>query len=140
MSKWEVWSVDLGNGNAVGVEQGTEKQAKAGADRRNAAAARLGMPGTGFIALPCGLGPDYGDLARLRQVAEDTAREKAAQEKAALAAVREEAAHVYEFTLTVTLRAWNEADARKDLDRVIKVSHRIERVRERVRGLEGGTS
>lgn len=53
---WEVWSVHLGEGRALVVDEGAKMQARESATRRNAAAARH-IPDLVFLALPAGSQP-----------------------------------------------------------------------------------
>jgi hypothetical protein len=64
--KWDVWSLDRENLRGLVVHEGiTEKEATADADKRNATAVRLKMPGTAFVALPQGRRPVESDLPPL---------------------------------------------------------------------------
>lgn len=75
--KWDVWSLDRKTLSGLVVHEGiTESEAAAGAERRNAAAARQGMPSLAFVALPQGQRPVESDLPPL---AEASAAEVAAE-------------------------------------------------------------
>lgn len=64
--KWDVWSIDRKNLRGLVVYEGvTEKEATADADKRNATAVRLKMPGTVFVALPQGRQPAESDFPPL---------------------------------------------------------------------------
>jgi len=52
--KWNVWSVDTAEQRALVVDEGSQAKAIESADRRNAAAARLGVANLRFVALPDG--------------------------------------------------------------------------------------
>jgi hypothetical protein len=58
MLKWNVWSVSTKDGRGLVVDEGTKVQAIASAKRRNAAAARLGVGGLVFVAMPDGQVPE----------------------------------------------------------------------------------
>jgi hypothetical protein len=59
-SQWVVWSREPSRGFRpawVEVDSGSEREAKAGAERRNRSALRLGVDGAEYIALPRGQEP-----------------------------------------------------------------------------------
>jgi hypothetical protein len=59
--KWNVWSVDRNKGRGLVVDEGTETQAREGAERRNVSAARYQMDVV-FVAKPDGQVPVAEDL------------------------------------------------------------------------------
>jgi hypothetical protein len=64
--KWDVWSIDRKDCSGLVVVDGvSEKEARDAADRKNASAARHGMPMLAFAALPQGQKPAWGDLPPL---------------------------------------------------------------------------
>lgn len=66
--KWNVWSIDRENLRGLVVNEGTEKQATADAEHRNAVALRLKTTGVAFVALPHGRQPSESDLPPLEPV------------------------------------------------------------------------
>jgi hypothetical protein len=66
VKKWDVWNLDRETMAGLVVSEGvTEKEANADADKRNATAVRLKMPGIAFVALPQGRQPAESDLPPL---------------------------------------------------------------------------
>ena len=55
--KWNVWNVDRARQRALVVNEGKQADAEQDAERRNAAAKKLGAESIEFVALPDGQEP-----------------------------------------------------------------------------------